>query len=146
MNDIKLIRLVNGSDILCEITEDSEYNYILREPLAVDYVVDGRGMKSIYFSPWLPSSMIIDNFARIRKTDVLTIMNPTEVVIENYCRAVLSMLSDKKNNTYISDDELSAEFDFDEETLDEEGEEDDIQDILELQEAINNLKKHITYH
>lgn len=145
MNSIKIIRLQNGTDLIAEIKELDDDFVNIREPLEIFSEMDQNNIKSIYFTPWLPVSMIYENVTKIKMSNILFIIEPTEMTIEHYGKAILNMTLDKTESLFINDDteeDYGYDSSFD---LEDSDEDEELDELIETQEALSKVK-NITYH
>lgn len=82
MQEVKLVRLKAGEDILCSY-EAIDGHAILENPLLVMFRRDESGSGMI-FMPWLPVELIDSNMAIIDEKDVMTVMNPRQSLVSYY--------------------------------------------------------------
>ena len=97
------------------------------------------GQTVMMMMPWLPIEIIKENNATIYGTDILTVIEPKDDLIEYYGRAVLEAqeIMEKKRIRGINDE------DFDDEE-DEDGDEEELQveDIIDLMREKKNKRIH----
>jgi len=87
MNNVKLVRLQNGSDIISVIEEIMEGHYLLTDPMIFD--VTNRGTTShIMLSFFLPQQLVQKNEVILNNKDILFITTPTEDFAEYYENSV----------------------------------------------------------
>ena len=86
MDNIKIVRLKNGEDIVGQITNvDDAYDVI--EPMTVD--VEYRGKEpGLIMRHWLPIQLVKYNEITIKQTDVLCVLEPSEDFAEYYMNTV----------------------------------------------------------
>jgi hypothetical protein len=89
--------------------------------------------------PWLPIEIIKENNATIYGTDILTVIEPKEDLIEYYGKAVLEAqeIMEKKKIRGINDDDF-----LDEEDEDDDEEELQVEDIIDLMREKKNKRLH----
>lgn len=85
---IKIVRLQTGEDIISSIVEDDNSDMILlNNPMRmiVKRVPSGDGSQSVFMMmPWLPIEVIKEDSAVIYNTDVITMFDPKDSLIEYY--------------------------------------------------------------
>jgi len=87
MNNIKLVRLQNGSDIISITEEIMEGHYLLTDPMVYD--VTNRGSTShIMLSFFLPQQLVQKNEVVLNSKDILFITTPSEDFAEYYENSV----------------------------------------------------------
>jgi hypothetical protein len=129
-NNIKIVRLQSGEDIMADIIEDEENDTIfLDNPMHIIFKRVPTGQTVMMMAPWLPIEIIKENSAIVYSTDILTIIEPKDDLVRYYGSVVseAQLRMEEKRN-------------FDEE-YDEEEDEEDI-DAEELFEILNEKKKH----
>ena len=139
-NNIKIVRLQSGEDIMADVMENDENELIvLDNPMHIIFKRMPTGQTVMMMMPWLPIEIIKENNATIYGTDILTVIEPKDDLIEYYGRAVLEAqeIMEKKRIRGINDE------DFDDEE-DEDGDEEELQveDILDLMKEKRNKKLH----
>lgn len=77
---IKIIRLINGEDIIGDITENKKET-IINNPLFLYYE---REEESLYMTPWLPLELVEENVATIPNEHIMTTVKPKQNVIDYY--------------------------------------------------------------
>jgi hypothetical protein len=143
LNDIKILRLQSGEDIIASHYVDKETNLIyVDKPMHVIFKRLPTGKTIMMMLPWLPVELITENNAIIDYDDVLTVLEPREELISYYIKASLnaqSLVGDEdigksliEDQEEMFDEYLDGEEDFDEEELTTE----------ELEEIVNERKKH----
>lgn len=120
---VKFVRMTTGEDLISQITEvksndDSENYYILTNPMKLTYSVGGAnkpGMFAINLMQWVFNRICEDQDFTIYPTDILTIGNPTDDMIEYYWDCVDNFLEmkekNKKNTEYVKPSDEEEEFD-----------------------------------
>jgi hypothetical protein len=86
MDNIKIVRLKNGEDIVGQLY-DIEDSYDVIEPMTVD--VEYRGKEAgLVMRHYLPIQLVKHNEVTIKQSDVLCIMEPSEDFAEYYVNTV----------------------------------------------------------
>ena len=139
-NNIKIVRLQSGEDIMADVMENEENELIvLDNPMHIIFKRMPTGQTVMMMMPWLPIEIIKENNATIYGTDILTVIEPKDDLIEYYGRAVLEAqeIMEKKRIRGINDE------DFDDEE-DEDGDEEELQveDIIDLMREKKNKRIH----
>ena len=134
MNDIiqgvKIVRLQSGEDIIASIIEDDESEMVmLNNPMHLIFKRTSQGTVMMML-PWLPIELIKDNMATIYTSDVLTIFEPKDALVEYYGNMInTEQLKQMRDNTMVenlkealsdSEDENDGEEEDNEETLTKE--------------------------
>ena len=87
MEEIKILRLVTGEDIICQFIKISTDSYVVLNPMAI--FVKYKGSKSnLVMSHWLPVEIIKKNEVLISPRDVVAMFDPIDDVAEYYDRMV----------------------------------------------------------
>lgn len=137
-SQIKIVRLQSGEDIIADCTaiEDSD-TVLLNRPMHIVFKRVSTGKSVMMMMPWLPIELIKENSAIIYETDILTVIDPKDDLVEYYSNAVCD--EDVKHATESSiRPQLFDEYNDDEPTdaqLDEE-------ELLELLKERRNSNVH----
>ena len=106
MNDIiqgvKIVRLQSGEDIIASIIEDDESEMVmLNNPMHLIFKRTSQGTMMVML-PWLPIELIKDNTATIYTSDVLTIFEPKDALVEYYGNMInTEQLKQMRDNTMV---------------------------------------------
>ena len=125
--EIKIVRLNTGEDIMGAVLMDDRHRYVsIENPMRIVLKrLSDKGQTMLLMAPWLPVELIMDNFATIDYTNIITIVDPKPSFSEYYENTVLQY-SDRLQKDLMAETE-DMEFDNDEFEI----EEDDTQSILE---------------
>ena len=130
-NNIKIVRLQSGEDIMADIIEDDENDTIfLDNPMHIIFKRMPTGQTVMMMMPWLPIEIIKENSAIVYSSDILTIIEPKEDLVDYYGTVVIEAQQRMEEKRHFSDQEEDDEYD--EEEIDEE----------ELFEVLKERKKH----
>lgn len=81
---IKIIRLQSGEDIIAGLTHDDESEMMMLDnPMHLIFKRTSQGTVMMML-PWLPIELIKDNTATIYSSNVLTIVDPKDALVEYY--------------------------------------------------------------
>ncbi len=128
-NNIKIIRLHGGEDIIADyIQSEDEETAILHNPMQVIFKRIPTGQTVMMMMPWLPIEVIKENSAILYSSDILTIIEPKEDLVDYYGTVVIEAQQRMEEKRDFSNEED----DYDEEEIDEE----------ELFEVLKEKKKH----
>jgi len=127
---VKIVRLQSGEDIIAGLIQDDESEMImLNNPMHLIFKRTSQGTMMVML-PWLPIELIKDNIATIYSSDVLTIVDPKDALVEYYGNMInTQQLKDMRDNTMVdnlkealddSDDEEDYSEEDNEETLTKE--------------------------
>jgi hypothetical protein len=88
-NNIKIVRLQSGEDIMADIIEDGENDTLLLDnPMHIIFKRIPTGQTVMMMMPWLPIEIIKENNAIVYASDILTIIEPKDDLIEYYGNVV----------------------------------------------------------
>jgi SAM-dependent MidA family methyltransferase len=87
MNTIKIVRLKNGEDIIGNLSDNTNGDYEISEPMSVSLVQKGHE-NGLVMSHWLPVQLIKKNEIKINSRDVLTMFEPNDEFAEYYTNTV----------------------------------------------------------
>ena len=112
-NNIKIVRLQSGEDIIADFIEDNDNDTVLLDnPMHIIFKRIPTGQTVMMMMPWLPLEIIKDNSAMIYTNDILTIINPKDELIKYYGDVVVEaqqQMEKKLPNLYASDEEEDDE-------------------------------------
>jgi len=145
-NDIRILRLQSGEDIIAGYHVDQDTNLIIVDkPMHVIFKRLPTGRTIMMMLPWLPIELIKQNNAILDYDDVLTVLEPREELVTYYTRAshnANSLLGDIDigesliaEHQEMSDEYIDGEEEFDEEEL----------SVEDLEEIIKERKKHLIH-
>lgn len=87
MNNIKIVRLKNGEDIVGQYTANGVNSFDIIEPMTVG--VEYRGREAgLVMRHWLPVQLIKQNEITLNGTDILCVIEPAADFIEYYMNTV----------------------------------------------------------
>jgi hypothetical protein len=120
MDNIKIVRLQNGEDLIGDITFRADGSFNIYEPMVVE--IDFRGKHAgLVMHHWLPLQLIKKNEITLMPKDIIFITEPTDDFSEYYMHTVerlQEMLAAKDElKTMLSDmddsdsDDLIEQFD-----------------------------------
>jgi len=87
-HNIKIIRLHSGEDIIATYAETDD-EVTLNNPMHIIFKRIPTGQTVMMMMPWLPVEIIKENSALIYSSDILTIIEPKDDLIEYYGEVVL---------------------------------------------------------
>jgi len=125
LQGVKIVRLQSGEDIIASIIEDDESEMIMLDnPMHLIFKRTSQGTMMVML-PWLPIELIKDNIATIYSSDVLTIVDPKDALVEYYGNMInTQQIKDMRDNTMVENlkealDDSEEEDDFTEEENEE---------------------------
>ena len=124
---VKIVRLQSGEDIIASIIEDDESEMVmLNNPMHLIFKRTSQGTVMMML-PWLPIELIKDNTATIYSSNVLTIVDPKDALVEYYGNMInTEQLKQMRDDTIVNnlkealDDSDDDEEEDNEETLTKE--------------------------
>jgi hypothetical protein len=140
-NNIKIVRLQSGEDVMAQYYADEENGTVMLDnPMHIIFKRIPTGQTVMMMMPWLPIELIKENNAMIYDSDILTIIDPREDLIEYYGNVVLHA----KERMEDSVDFFSSEDDEEGEFENEEGEEEnlELEDVMKVLEEKKKAKLH----
>lgn len=141
-NNIKIVRLQSGEDVMAHYYADEENGTVLLDnPMHIIFKRVPTGQTIMMMMPWLPIELIKENNAMIYDSDILTIIDPREDLIEYYGNVVLASKERMENPS----DYFTMEED-DEDEFYDEGEEEveklEKDEVLKLLDEKKKAKLH----
>lgn len=119
-SNVKILRMQTGEDIISSIHEDTENDMILlNNPMRVVVKRTSAGQSIFMMLPWLPIEIIKEDAAIVYGSDVITIVEPKDSLIEYYNNAVNESILDMLQTSKEIEESLLDEED-DEEQITEE--------------------------
>jgi hypothetical protein len=86
-DEIKILRLVTGEDIICKYYKISVDSYLIADPMML--IVKFKGKDStVIMEHWLPVEVIKSNETLINPRDVITMFDPNDALAEYYTNLV----------------------------------------------------------
>jgi len=141
-NNIKIVRLQSGEDIIAEYSDDKENDMVLLDkPMHVVFKRLPTGKTVMMMMPWLPVELIKENSAIIDASDILTIVEPRDELVSYYINAAFQteeLLGDEQigESLMMSDEEDEDEY------YDEEEQQLTLEEMQEIMKEQKNNKLH----
>jgi hypothetical protein len=139
MHNVKIIRMQTGEDIMASmIGEEEEETVLLADPMRLIFRRMPTGQTMLMMMPWLPIELIKDNTALVYNSDIITIIDPKESMIQYYGNLVTKTLNDMEKSEGMIEQLLR----------DQEGEEDEseeeysMEDLIQFVEEVKNRTLH----
>ena len=99
MHNIKLIRMQTGEDIMASMYEEENSDMIqLDDPMRLVFRRMPTGQTMMMMMPWLPIELIKVNSANVYATDIITVVEPKEEMIQYYGKLVARLSEDLKES------------------------------------------------
>ena len=123
---VKIVRLQSGEDIIASIIEDDESEMVmLNNPMHLIFKRTSQGTMMVML-PWLPIELIKDNMATIYSSDILTMIDPKDALVEYYGNMInTEQLKNMSDDTLVNNlkEAMNDNEDDDELDIEEENEE-----------------------
>ena len=133
MDNIKIIRLQSGEDIIGNYNKDEHSGVIIvNRPMTLFFKRLSMNRTVMMMGPWLPAELIEDNSAELYTKDILTVISPKESMISYYNNAADDMETTLKENGSNIEASLTN-YDQDEDDEEEDEEDDEILNMLQTQ-------------
>ena len=120
-NNIKIVRLQSGEDIMADIIQDEENDTVMLDnPMQVIFKRIPTGQTVMMMMPWLPIEIIKENNAILYASDILTFIEPKDDLIDYYGTVVIEAqqrMEERRNFSPQDDEEDDDEGELDEEEL-----------------------------
>ena len=123
---VKIVRLQSGEDIIASIIEDDDSEMVmLNNPMHLIFKRTSQGTMMVML-PWLPIELIKDNMATIYSSDILTMVDPKDALVEYYGNMInTEQLKNMRDDTLVNNlkEAMNDNEDDDEFSIEEENEE-----------------------
>lgn len=109
MDNVKIIRMQTGEDIMASMIEKEEQNetVVLNNPMRLVFRRLPTGQTVLMMMPWLPVELIKEDSAIIYTTDIITIVEPKESMKEYYENLVDKTIEEMINSEEILEQRLA---------------------------------------
>jgi hypothetical protein len=143
MDNIKIIRLQSGEDIIATYREeDGEGTVLLANPMILLFKRLPTGKAIMLMSPWLPVELIESNATWVYTDDILSVMQPKANLIDYYNKSIKELEIEMLASSNDVDQALSSDDDLPEYEGDELEVEEEINEE-ELMEELNQLRQDV---
>jgi len=132
MDNIKIVRLQSGEDVIANYTDDEEGSITLTNPMSLMFKRMPTGRAVMMMSPWLPLELVEDNVACIYAQDILSVFQPKQSIIDYYNTTVTEVEEDRQN------EEMNELHDLEEDDL-----EMSVEEEQEAMEELNLIRQDI---
>jgi Ran GTPase-activating protein (RanGAP) involved in mRNA processing and transport len=130
MDNIKIIRLQSGEDIIGNYNKDEHSGVIIvNRPMTLFFKRLSMNRTVMMMGPWLPVELIQDNLAELYTKDILTVISPKESMVSYYINAADDMETTLKENGSNIEASLTN---YDQDDDDEEDDDEEDEEILEM--------------
>ena len=138
MHNVKIIRMQTGEDIMASmIGEEESETVLLEDPMRLIFRRMPTGQTMLMMLPWLPVELIKDNSALIYNSDIITIIDPKESMVQYYDNLVMKTLVEMEKS-----EEMIERLLKDQEDEEEENAENYIEELTQYIEDIKNRTLH----
>ena len=142
MDNIKIVRLQSGEDVIADYTQvDGDSSVLLTNPMTLMFKRMPTGRAVMLMSPWLPLELVEKNEAWLFEADILSIFQPKSQIIDYYTTTVKEvqedLLQEEMHSQSLTD--ITDEYD------DEMSEEEEFQAMEELEELRKDVKKKLLH-
>jgi ABC-type uncharacterized transport system YnjBCD substrate-binding protein len=139
MHNVKIIRMQTGEDIMASmIGEEEEETVLLEDPMRLIYRRMPTGQTVLMMMPWLPVELIKDNSALIYNSDIITIIDPKESMVQYYDNLVTKTLLEMEKSEGMIEQLLKDQ----ESEQEEEEEEFSMEELTKFIEEVKNRTLH----
>ena len=139
--NIKIVRLQSGEDIMADMIEDEENDTVLLDnPMHIIFKRIPTGQTVMMMMPWLPIELIKENNAILYTSDILTVIEPKDDLVEYYGNVVVEAqqrMEEQRKFTSL-DEEMQDEEEEDDEEDDDEAE----QELFEIMQQRKRSRIH----
>jgi hypothetical protein len=146
MDNIKIIRLQSGEDIIAAYREENgEGTVLLANPMTLLFKRLPTGKAIMLMSPWLPVELIESNATWVYTDDILSVMQPKANLIDYYNKSIRELEIEMLASSNDVDQALSSYDDLPEyegSELNEMEVEEEINEE-ELMEELNQLRADV---
>lgn len=110
MNNVKIIRMQTGEDIMASMSDDNdEETVLLNNPMRIVFRRMPTGQTVFMMMPWLPVELIKDDSALIYLNDIITMVEPKDSMIEYYGNLVNRTILENLNSDEMIDQLLKEQ-------------------------------------
>ena len=142
MDNVKIIRLQSGEDVIADYQQiEGDESVLLSNPMSLMFKRMPTGRAVMLMSPWLPLELVEKNEAWLYESDILTVVQPKQQIIDYYSNSIKEveedMIAASMEDDYLTDvtDEMDDEMSIEEEQ----------QAMEELEELRKDVKKRLLH-
>ena len=140
MHNIKIIRMQTGEDIMASmIGEEEEETVLLEDPMRLIFRRMPTGQTVMMMMPWLPVELIKDNSALVYNSDIITIVDPKESMVEYYENLVIKTMLEMEKSEEMIAGLLKKQAGEEDESEEEEY---SMEDLIQFVEEVKNRTLH----
>jgi len=141
-NTIKIVRLQSGEDIMADMIEDEENDTVLLDnPMHIIFKRIPTGQTVMMMMPWLPIELIKENNAILYTSDILTVIEPKDDLVEYYGNVVVEAqqrMEEQRKFTSLEEEMQDEE----EDDYDEEDDDEAEQELFEIMQQRKRSRIH----
>ena len=134
---IKIVRLQSGEDIIANCISSQDETMILNSPMHIIFKRISASKTAMMMMPWLPIELIKKNEAKIYNSDILTIIDPKDDLVEYYSNSV-----DCEEMYEVTQKSIRASLFNDEEGDDDEDDDENEEELINLLRERKNSNLH----
>ena len=128
-----------GEDIMASMVgEEEEETVLLEDPMRLIYRRMPTGQTVLMMMPWLPVELIKDNSALVYNSDIITIVDPKESMVQYYDNLVIKTLLEMEKSEEMIEQLLKDQ----EGGEEEEDEEYSMEELTQYIEDVKNRTLH----
>ena len=143
MDNIKIIRLQTGEDVIADYQQiEGDESVLLSNPMTLMFKRMPTGRAVMLMSPWLPLELVEKNEAWLYESDILTVVQPKQQIVDYYSNSVKEVEEDMIASAM---DEENYLRDISDEMDDEMSIEEEQQAMEELEELRKDVKKRLLH-
>ena len=139
MDNVRIVRLVSGEDIIAFYEEDEDMA-LVGNPMTMVFKRLPTGKAVMLMAPWLPLEVVEEDIVSIPYSQIITVMNPKKHMSEYFINSVMDMEQELSDNP---PEELSLR---DASPTDEEIEHQEDDELREILEGFNPDSTKRTIH
>jgi hypothetical protein len=140
MHNVKIIRMQTGEDIMASmIGEEQEETVLLEDPMRLIFRRMPTGQTVMMMMPWLPVELIKDNSALVYNSDIITIVDPKESMVEYYENLVIKTMLEMEKSEEMIAGLLKKQAGEEDESEEEEY---SMEDLIQFVEEVKNRTLH----
>jgi hypothetical protein len=110
MEQIKILRLKDGEDLISYVEDYGTGEVLLRSPMMVMVKHDNKsGKQTVLMDHWLPTYIILKNEVILKTTEILCTMDSSPALNEYYENAISAIETFNSDADASSDEELTQE-------------------------------------
>ena len=129
-----------GEDIMASmIGEEQEETVLLEDPMRLIFRRMPTGQTVMMMMPWLPVELIKDNSALVYNSDIITIVDPKESMVEYYENLVIKTMLEMEKSEEMIAGLLKKQAGEEDESEEEEY---SMEDLIQFVEEVKNRTLH----